>query len=188
MADNPVLRYTVFGLVVVAAILAFASWLVRTRRVSPFGRLGRTLRTVSDPVLKPVEKRLYRMGGNPVHAGIWLVIITGVAGLLFLSLAGWFVSSFERVHAAATSGTAATFALIIDVAYRILFAALIVRVVATWFGMYDYSRWIRPAYILTDWLVVPLRRILPLVGAFDLSPLVAMIVLSIARSIIISHL
>src|SRR6266581_2810349 len=119
MPQTAILRYTVLGLVVLAALVAFGSWVVRRRRVSPFGVLGRALRAITDPVVKPVERRLVRMGGNPTHAGGWL------------------------------------------------FVALIVRVVAAWFGMFRYSRWIRPAYILTDWIVAPVRRIVPLVGAFD---------------------
>ena len=186
MSENPVLRYAVFGLVVLAALVAFGSWLVRTRRLSPFGAFGRALRAITDPVVKPVERRLVRMGGNPAHAGGWLVVITAVAGIVFLSLAGWFLATFQTAYAAASGGPRATFALIIDLAYRILFVALIVRVVAAWFGMFRYSRWIRPAYILTDWLVEPIRRIIPSVGAFDFSPIVAVIVLSLLRQILLS--
>ncbi|PYO74505.1 MAG: hypothetical protein DMD64_03700 [Gemmatimonadetes bacterium] len=188
MTENPVLRYTVLGLVVLAAVVALGSWLVRTRRVSPFGVFGRALRGITDPVVKPVERRLVRMGGNPAHAGGWLVVVIAVAGIVFLSVAGWFMATFQTAYAAATGGPRATFALIIDLAYRILFVALIVRVVAAWFGMFRYSRWIRPAYILTDWLVEPIRRIVPNVGAFDFSPVVAVVVLSLLRQIVLSAL
>jgi YggT family protein len=183
-----VLRYVVFGLVVLSAIVALGSWLARTRRVSPFGVLGRALRAVTDPIMGPVERRLVRMGGNPTQAGGWLVVITAVAGIVFLSLAGWLFATFQTAQAAASSGTGATFALIVDLLYRILFAALIVRVIAAWFGMFRYSRWVRPAYILTDWIVGPIRRVVPPLGAVDLSPLVAMMVLSILRQILISML
>ena len=185
---HAVLRYTVFGLVVVAAIVALGSWLVRTRRVSPFSMLGRTLRSVTDPVVRPVERRLVRMGGNPTHAGGWLVVVTAVGGIVLLSLAGWLVGTFETARAAASQGPRGTFMLIVDLAYRILFAALIVRVVATWFGMFRYSKWVRPAYILTDWMVDPIRRVVPALGAIDLSPLVAMFALSILRQILLSML
>jgi YggT family protein len=183
-----ILRYAVFGLVVLAAVVALGSWLVRTRRVSPFGALGRTLRSVTDPIVRPVERRVVRMGGNPTHAGGWLVVITAVAGILLLSLAGWLVGTFQTARAAASGGTRGTFSLIVDLAYRILFAALIVRVIAAWFGMFRYSRWVRPAYILTDWIVGPIRRVVPPLGAVDLSPLVAMMVLSILRQILLSML
>src|SRR5467141_5315986 len=178
-----VFRYTVFGLVVLAALVALGSWLVRTRRVSPFGALGRALRSVTDPIVRPVERRLVRMGGNPTHAGGWLVVLTAVAGIVLLSLAGWLVGTFQTARAAASGGPRGTFILIVDLAYRILFAALIVRVIATWFGMFRYSRWIRPAYILTDWIVGPIRRVVPPIGSFDLSPVVAMFALSLLRQI-----
>jgi YggT family protein len=47
---------------------------------------------------------------------------------------------------------------------------------------------VRPAYILTDWIVAPIRRVVPPLGAVDLSPLVAMMVLSILRQILLSML
>lgn len=183
-----VLRYAIFGLVVLSAVVALGSWLVRTRRVSPFGVLGRTLRSVTDPIVRPAERRLVRMGGNPTHAGGWLVILTAVAGIVLLSLAGWLVGTFQAARAAASGGTRGTLRLIVDLGYRILFAALIVRVIAAWFSMFRYSRWARPAYILTDWIVEPIRRVVPPLGAVDLSPLVAMIALSILRQILLSML
>ena len=51
-----------------------------------------------------------------------------------------------------------------------------------------YSRWLRPAYWLTDWVVEPLRRVLPPFGMFDLSPLAAIFVLWILRAVIFAIL
>lgn len=182
------LRYTVLGLVALAALAALGSWLVRTRRVSPFGVLGRALRSSTDPILKPVERRLVRMGGNPAHAGGWLIVVLAVAGIVLLSLVGWLVSTFQAAHVAATAGPQHTFALIVEILYRILLYALIARVIAGWFGMFRYSKWIRPAYILTDWIVEPIRRIVPPLGAFDVSPIVAWLALMLVRQLLLSML
>src|SRR2546427_9174083 len=124
---SPALRYAVLGLVVLAALVALGSWLIRTRRVSPFGVLGRALRAITDPIVKPVERRLVRMGGNPVHAGGWLLVITAVAGIVFLSLAGWFVATFQTVHAPASGGPPAAVPPIIHLGYRGFFPAALVR-------------------------------------------------------------
>ena len=67
--------------------------------------------------------------------------------------------------------------MIIYYAGQLLMLALIVRVIASWFGAFQYNRWVRPAYLLTDWFIVPLQKIIPPVGGFDLTPLVAWIVL-----------
>jgi YggT family protein len=168
--------------------VALGSWLLRTRRVSPFGFVGRSLRSLTEPVMRPVERRIVRMGGNPAHAGGWLVVLTAVAGIIVLSLAGWFLTTFARVHAAAAGGPRTMLSLIVEIAYRILIYALIVRVIAAWFGLFRYSRWVRPAYILTDWIVEPLRRVVPSVGAFDITPLVAWFALWLARMMVHSLL
>src|SRR2546426_10078011 len=98
---HTILRVLVFAAFCLAALVALAGWLVRTRRVSPFGGVGRTLRSVTDPVLRPVETRLVRLGGNPVHAGWWLVVLVAVAGVLLLSLIDWLGRPARRVFAAA---------------------------------------------------------------------------------------
>src|SRR2546426_883957 len=109
------LRYVMFAAFAASVLVALASWLVRTRRVSPFGALGRALRTASDPLIRPVETRLVRAGGNPVHAG-----------------------------------------------------------------------WVRPAYALTDWLVEPIRRVLPPAGGLDWSPLAAWLVLWVLKRVLLT--
>src|SRR3989442_8733435 len=94
---HTILRVLVFAAFCLAALVALAGWLVRTRRVSPFGGVGRTLRSVTDSVLRPVETRLVRLGGNPVHAGWWLVVLVAVAGVLLLSLIDSLVPPAPRV-------------------------------------------------------------------------------------------
>ena len=180
-----VARYTVFALVVLAALTALGSWLVRRRHVSPFSALGRGLRSGTDAILGPVERRLVRMGGNPVHAGGWLIIVTAVLGIIFLSLLGWLIQTFQSAQIAAGSGPRATFALMIRLLYRIVTFALLVRIVGSWFGVHRYTRWMRPAYILTDWIVEPMRRIVPPLGAFDISPLAAWFALYLLQMLLL---
>lgn len=183
-----VARYAVFGCVALAALAALGSWLVRTRRISPFSGFGRGLRSATDPIVGPVERRLVRMGGNPVHAGGWLVVITAVAGILLLSLLGWGFTTFRRVQGAATGGPRAIGVLLIGIVYRILVLALFARIIASWFGAFRYSRWMRPAYILTDWIVEPLRRVVPSMGPFDITILVAWLALMLIHRILLTIL
>src|SRR2546428_8341665 len=171
------LRYVVFAAFAASVLVALASWLVRTRRISPFGARGRTFRTSSDPLIRPIDTRLVRAGGNPVHAGWWLVVAVAAAGVLFLSLWNWLVEAAFSVAAAYSAGPRAAIALAIDLVYRIIVVALWVRVLASWFGYFRYSCWLRPAYALTDWLVEPIRRVLPPAAGFDWSPLAAWLAL-----------
>jgi len=178
-------RYAVFAAVALAAIAGIASWLVRERRVSPFGPLGRALRSASDPFLLPVEARLLRMGGNPRHAGWWLVVGVAVIGLLCLALMGWVVGAWFTLSSAVRYGPRGIAFVIVTWTYDVLVAALWVRVIGSWFGAFRYNRWIRPAYFLTDWIVEPIRRVLPQFGALDWSPLAAWAALWVLKTLIV---
>src|SRR5213079_3553577 len=178
--------YVVFAAFAVSVLAAVAGWLVRTRRVSPFSALGRALRTASDPLIRPVETRLVRAGGNPVHAGWWLVVAVAAAGVLLITLWNWLVDTAYAVTAAFAAGPRAAIAVTVVVAYRIIVAALVVRVLAGWFGYFRYARWVRPAYALTDWLVEPIRRALPPAGGFDWSPLAAWLALWVLKRVLLT--
>jgi YggT family protein len=181
-----VARYVVVVAFGVSLVVALASWLVRSRRVAPFSALGRALRTGSELLIRPVETRLVRAGGNPVHAGWWLVVGVAAAGVLLLSLVNWVVGALYGAGAAFSVGPRAALAFLIVVAYNVLFAALVVRVVATWFGAFRYSKWLRPAYALTDWVVQPIRRLLPPTGGLDWSPLAAWLVLWVLKQVLLA--
>ena len=181
-----VARVVVFALFCAALVVSVASWLVRTRRISPFSALSRTLRAWSDPVLRPIEMRLVRAGGNPTNAGWWLVIGVAIVGVVLLALLEWVTGVIIEVMSAVEGGPRGVARLAILLAYNVLFVALLVRVLGSWLGAFRYSRWMRPAYALTDWLVTPLSRALPPVGMFDLSPLAALFVLWVLRYLLLS--
>lgn len=180
-----VIRYTVFGVFVLGALAALGSWLIRSKTVSPFTPLGRFLRSTTDPVMKPVEARVVRAGGNPVNAGWWLVIGIAVVGVVAIGLTGWILTTAQAASWSFSYGPRTAIAFIVVMVYRVLLLALILRVVASWLGMFAYAKWMRPAYWLTDWLVRPLQRVLPPVGMFDISPLVAWLVLWLGKTIVL---
>src|SRR2546421_8256605 len=117
------LRYLVFAAFAASVLVALASWLVRTRRISPFGALGRTLRAASDPLIRPIETRLVRAGGNPVHAGWWLVVAVAGVGVLLITLWDWLMETAVSVAAAYAPGARAADGLAGDVVYRVNYVA-----------------------------------------------------------------
>jgi YggT family protein len=183
-----ILRYTIFAIALVSAVLAVGSWAVRTRRVNPFGRIGRTVRRLSDPVLEPVESWLLRRGGNPQHAGWWLIGLTVGGGLLLLVAADWLVSMLFVTGRAVQGGVRGILQLVVYYGSQLLLLALIVRVIGSWFGIGRFNRWMRPAYVLTDWIVEPLRRVVPPIGMFDLTPLVAWFLILLLRGFLLGLL
>jgi YggT family protein len=178
--------------VVVIIALAYAStvalthWAVRSRRITPFGAWPRFMRRASDPVLLPLEHRIVRSGGSPQDAPLWLVGIVIVGGLLLLSLVQWLAGFAASLEVVAQSGARAWGRFLVSGLFSILMVALFVRVISSWFGISPYRPWMRPVMLLTDWIIDPIRRILPPFGLMDFSPLVAWLVLSLLRGFVLS--
>ena len=180
--------------VVVIVALAYASavalthWAVRSRKITPFGAWPRLMRRASDPVVEPLERRILRSGGNPQDAPLWLVGIVIAAGLLLLTLVHWLAGFTVTLGVLASSGPRAWTRFVVSGLFTLLMAALIIRVIGSWFGISPYRRSMRPVMALTDWLIDPIRRILPPLGMIDFSPLVAWLLLSLVRTFVLSLL
>jgi YggT family protein len=178
--------------VVVIVALAYAStvalthWAVRSRRITPFGAWPRFMRRASDPVLVPLERRIVRSGGSPQDAPLWLVGIVIVGGLLLLSLVQWLAGFAVSLGILAQSGPRAWARFLVSGLFTLLMVALFVRVISSWFGISPYRPWMRPVMLLTDWIIDPIRRILPPFGMIDFSPVVAWLVLSLVRGFVMS--
>ena len=173
MTVLPLVRYAVFGLVALSALFALAAMAVQRRTLNPFGRPARLIRDLTDPFLKPIERRVLRSGGNPQSAPWWLVGIALVIGILTVTAANWLVEEAAVVADAASGGGRSLAAVIASGVFTVIQLALMIRVLGSWIGAGQYNKWMRPFYFLTEWFLAPLRRILPPLGPLDLSPLVA---------------
>jgi YggT family protein len=171
-----------------AATVALTHWAVRSRRINPFGAWPRLVRRISDPILLPLERRVINAGGNPQNAPLWLLGLVIGGGLLLLSLAQWLISTASGLVLLAQGGVRVWIQVLLSAVFTILMAAILIRVIASWLGIGPYRKWMRPVYALTNWLIDPIRRILPPVGIFDFSPMVAWLVLYVLRGFVLGLL
>ena len=155
------------------ALIATADWAVRTRRINPFGGVARFLRANVDPRLAGVERQVLRAGGHPSATPWWALVAYVVIAALVLAaldmlfsllapgdgghLAGSGRNSFPahplgvRVPARCATGSS----------HRLLVS----RAAA--------SRWMRWSFGATEWMLGPLRRVIPSIGMMDITPIVA---------------
>jgi len=168
-----------------ASVVALTHWAVRTRRINPFGAWPRLVRQISDPVLLRLEKRIIAAGGSPQNAPLWLLGLVIAAGLILVSLTNWFIGILAGLSAAVNGGPRVWLRLGISAVFTILMAAILIRVIASWLGIGPYRSWMRPVVALTSWLIDPIRRILPPMGMFDFSPMVAWLVLYVVRGFVL---
>lgn len=167
-----------------ACIVALTHWATRTRRINPFGTWARFTRRLSDPVLLPLERRIIRFGGSPQNAPLWLLAIVIGTGLLLLSLTSWVIGTAAGIMVLAHGGARVWARVLVDAVFTVLMAAIFIRVIGSWIGIGPYNRWMRPMYALTNWLIDPIRRILPPMGMIDFSPMVAWLVLFVVRGFV----
>jgi YggT family protein len=178
---NLLTRAAVFLLFVVSALIAATHWAVKHKHLQPFGGLPRLMRRVGDPLLKPLERRLHRGGGNPANAPYYLFWVSLAGGLALIALVDWVLGMVVSLSLSAAAGPRGLVRFVVDAVFSILTLALFIRIIASWIGWSSYSRPMRIVHALTDWLLEPLRRVIPPLGMIDLSPLVAYLMLALAR-------
>jgi YggT family protein len=167
-----------------ASLVLLVHWLVREGKIQPFGTFARGVRRLSDPVLRPIESTLARRGRNPQEGPFWLLMLVVVGGVLLISMARWLTGFVVALRAASGTGPAGIARFALDLAFNLLLFAIVIRVVAGWLGAGRHTKWSRPFFLATDWLVEPIRRRLPPLGMIDLSPLAAYLVVLVARAVI----
>jgi len=181
-------RRALLGLAVVAAIVLAVDSLVRSRRINPFNPIARFFRGSVDPLLAPLERRLVRAGGNPASAPWWALAVVVVGGILFLAALDYVRDMVFALAVATTGGPILLVRLAVHWVFLLLQLALLIRVLSTWLGLGQYSRWVRWTYGLTEWMLRPLRRVIPPMGMFDVSPIVAWLGLSVLEWLVMQAL
>ena len=181
------------GAALVLAVLALGAALldraVRQRKVNPFGRVGRFTRRVIDPLLKPFERRLLLAGRSTDAAAWWMVGAVVVLGLVLIALLDFIRGELVRTAMAASGGPRGIIVLVVGWAFSIVQIALLVRVFASWFRVNPYSPWMRLVHTLTEWILRPLRQLIPpLGGMIDLSPLIAYFLLGLLEGVVLRAL
>ena len=172
----------------VTAVIAATHWAVRSRYLRSQGWWPRFVRSWSDPLLRPVERRVLRSGGNPQDAPLWLAGATLLLGLGLVLLVRWLVGTGTLLTSMRGASPTDWLRLAIAAATAALMAAILVRVIGSWLGVGRYTKWMRPFYTLTDWLINPIQRRLPAMGAIDLSPVLAYLVVLMIRHLLLGIL
>jgi YggT family protein len=170
------LRLAIFAAALVMGVVALVDWLVRTRRISPFSVIARFCRRTVDPLMVPVERMVMRAGGQPASAPWWSLVTVVLGGIFLLFLLGILRGILGQLGSAIAEPRLFP-VLVVSWAFEIVELALIVRVLSSWFPISPYSKWVRWTYTLTDWMLIPLRRIIPTIGMVDITPIVAYLIL-----------
>ncbi|MEX2111136.1 MAG: YggT family protein [Gemmatimonadaceae bacterium] len=180
-----VLRTVFLSGAVLVAVVCVVDWAVRTRKISPFNAVARYFRSTIDPLIAPVEKKVVRAGGTPASAPLWALAAVVIGGIIIISALDFIRVEVLRAIYYSNQGSAGVYRLLVSWTFNILKIALIVRVVSSWLPVSPYSKWISWSFRLSEPILAPLRRVVPMLGAFDITPIVAYILLSLLQSFLL---
>ena len=153
--------------------------------LNPFGWSSLTIRRLTDPLIGPIRRALMGFGVDPKYAPLVTILLVVLLGWFGLQLISTVVNTLAGVIV--SLGKGAFVPIIGYVLYGMvsLYILLIfIRIIFSW-GMASYSnRVMRFLVNATEPMLGPLRRIVPLVGTFDISPIVAFMILWLIQSAI----
>jgi YggT family protein len=169
------LALTIYMWMVIIRVLI--SWV----RPSPYNPVVQFLSRATDPALNQV-RRLFRLnyGGIDFSPIILIVLLVFANDFIVMSLKG-------LAGGMPFSGVLPIFLIsLIRLVQSLLFffmIVLIVRAVLSWISPDPYNILVRIIYGLTEPIMAPMRRTLPLVfGGIDLTPVVMIVLIYLANS------
>ena len=157
--------------------------------LNPFAWTSRTIRRLSDGLVIPVRAGLRGFGVEPKFAPLVVILISILLGFFVLQLVSTIATTIVGVMNSLPRG--AFFWVIGFILYGLLSIyslLIIIRIIFSW-GMLSYSnRIMRFLVDVTEPLLGPLRRVVPLLGRFDISPIVALLILWLFQAAIMGTL
>lgn len=163
------------GLVIVSVIvLMIVRLIIDAMDLNPFAWTSRTIRRLTDSLVIPVRGGLRNVGADPKFAPLVVILISILLGFFLAWLAQTlFVTVVGVIDSTLRGAIIPLFGFIIYGFLSVYLLLITMRVVFGW-GQLSYSnRVMRFLINATEPLLGPLRRMLPPLGMFDLSPLVA---------------
>ena len=150
--------------------------------LNPFSWSSLTIRRLTDPFIAPVRRALMRYGVDPKYAPLVMILLTILLGWFAITLIHGLANTIAGLVFGLTSGrVVALLGYLIYGLVSIYIMLVFVRIILSYTTLGYRNRVMRFLMNVTEPLLGPLRRIVPTVGMFDISPLVAFIILWILQ-------
>ncbi len=177
------LSWAVTLLILGIIILVILRLIANQVDLNPFGSVSITLRRLTDPLITPVKRILINLSVDPKYAPLVTILIAILLGWFVLQLVANVANTIAGILLSSQRGALAP--LVGYVLYGMLaFYSLLIfiRIIFSWVMVSYSNRVMRFLVNTTEPLMGPLRRIVPPVGRFDISPIVAFIIIWIFQT------
>ncbi len=148
--------------------------------LNPFAWTSRTVRRLSDGFVIPVRSGLRGFGIDAKFAPVVVILVVILLGWFVLQLVNTVASTLVGIIGSAQSGSVfRIIGFILSGLISIYILFIVIRIVFSWSGLGYKNRLMRFLIDVTEPLLGPLRRIIPPLGWLDISPIVAILILTL---------
>lgn len=165
---------TLFSLYIAIVMLRFLFQLTRADFYNPVSQF---IVKATNPLLKPLRRLIPGWGGIDIASIVLLIALQLLSLVILLTIVGqpmtpWvlFVLSLRELVA---------------LIFNIYIYAIIIQAILSWVVQGGYNPVMSLLYSLTEPLLRPARNILPPMSGLDLSPLVVLLLLYVARMLVL---
>lgn len=172
------ISYVVTTIIIVTVVLMILRLVVTYADVNPFNWLALTVRRFTDPLVGPIRRALVGFGVDPKFAPLITILLVILVGYFAIMLASSVLNTMAGVLYATERHAVAPLIGYVLYGLLALYSLLIfIRIIFSW-GMVSYANPVMRFLVnTTDPLLVPLRRMIPPLAMFDLSPIIAFILI-----------
>jgi YggT family protein len=173
---NPVefLVHTLFGLYIMVVMLRFLLQAVRADFYNPISQF---LVKATTPLLRPLRRVIPGVAGFDIAAVVLMLALEFIALTIVSLLKGGYAGTgFLLILSAAE---------LVNLLLNIYFWAILIQVILSWVNPGSYNPAIGLIHNLTEPVLRPARSMIPAMGGFDLSPMLVMIGIQLARMLLL---
>jgi YggT family protein len=178
--------YLAMGAVILLMIVRL---IVEAMDLNPFAWTSRTTRRLSDPLVIPMRGGLRTIGVDPKFAPFVAILISALVGVFVVQLVTTTAVTIAGLVESARVGALMWVLGFVLYGFLSIYSLLIIIRVIFSLAMLSYSyRIMRFLVDVTEPLLGPLRRVVPLLGRFDVSPMVALLLVWVVQAVVVSTL
>lgn len=168
----------IVGVIIALIALLLVRLVLNYADLNPFSRPVLAVRGLTDPFLMPVRRALLGFGFSPNVAPLVTILIAILIGWLATQLVDDVIGTIHAAIVAALAGRPVRLVGVLLYGFLSVYALLIfARIIFSW-GQVGYgNRVMRFLFRATEPLLGPLRRTIPPLGMFDVSPIVAFLII-----------
>ncbi len=168
---------TLFGLYILIVMVRF---LLQWMRADFYNPVSQFVVRLTNPPLRPLRRVIPGWGGVDFAAIVLMVVLQLLSLSLILLLRG---GGFPLLTLLFWS-----LAELVSLAFNIYIGAIFIQVIISWINPGTYNPVVSLLHTLTEPLLRPARRLLPPISGFDLSPLLVLLALQVAKMLAIPPL